>query len=222
MAPAPRRVVYLRRSDGIIQRYRTKRNPAEFSNRVSKAEYLRQRRELADIRDEKRDARRAAKKASTPPPIKKEAQPPERVARRRGVPAHLVEYRTFFKAAGTMRPDLNPPEDPFGMYPDTQDPPPFGEGTTGPAYFYSNSATTGGTGQVYWEGIVPLERLISDLNWSLYITDKQGRHRDFRSVYPRWSLRYIVIERVSAAGSASDRIIEDISRSSGVRRRRRR
>lgn len=207
-----RRVAYVKRSDGIIQRVYT-RQKAPLSREVTKADYEAYRAEREEIDRERRRERRVAKAAAAEPRV---GDTYDRTARSRAPaprkgkpPAHLVTYETFFLAYGGSVP--GPEKDPAGFYQEGDDgpanPPPGM--VAGPRAFYTNSGLMG-FGRTKWPGVKPLEELIDELNFTLNIVDKNGRHRDFRSVYPRWSYRWIVVEKLRTGGG--ERVVQDVSR----------
>lgn len=207
-----KRLIYLRRRDGLIQRYAVN-DPDNFPNRVTKREFNRQRRELKKVRALRRAAKRRLEKIATDAaPEDGEALPHEDITPikfgRGKVPNHLLTYNTFFQAAGTSSPGEGTTFDDWFQYDDDlmrHAPKGF---DNGPGIFRSTSSL-GGLGQAKWRGIVPLESLIGKLNDSLDIRDFRGRLMDFRAVYEKWSMRYFIREELTTGGGR--RIVADFT-----------
>lgn len=203
--------VYIRRADGIIQRYkvRGRARAAALENRETRATFLREKSLRARA---KTAARRAAKipppGADTVTPRRDPATPatprrgparpaPESFRRLRG-----AEYRTLFKAVGTMGSEAD--------LTGTDSPDLFEADDDAPAYdsFYSNVTL----GRVYWDGIEPLERLIKKLNRALQFVENETKGFDFRKYYRFWSYRYAVFERIGGV----TRTMANVERNSGM------
>jgi len=197
-----KRVAYLRRKDGLIQRYRVNTGKV-FDNEVTRRDYLAQRQELRTIRLERARIRRRRVTSGAP-------------VREGTVPAHLLRHFTLFKAEGIS------PQDGGGRQPtkfkseyieDNRPPPGM---ATGPRNFVSQSAL-GGIGQVKFKGVRTEKSLIEELNDTLNIEDFKGRPQDFRQVYSYWSYRYLVIEELRTGGGKRT-LIEVMADSKGGRR----
>lgn len=114
--------------------------------------------------------------------------PPVQIKRGRPTKPKVAKLFTFFKAQGSTFGRLKSPT--VNRNIPRENPPPGC--VTGPAAFYSNEAFA--LGQVKFNGRVPLRVLTRMLNNSLDITDRRGNLKDFRDAYPKWKLKYQVVE----------------------------
>lgn len=116
-------------------------------------------------------------------------------------------YSTWFRAmgsSGTLK-GMQGAKSPDLIREDLED-------DAAPSAFYSNQS--GILGRVKWDGIIPLESLIDNLNFKLQFAGEESKSFDFRKAYRSWSYRYQVIERLGQL----DRIILEYRDSSGRHR----
>ncbi len=131
---------------------------------------------------------RAAKRARVQIVEVRRPTPPVPIRRGRPPKAKVAKVFTFFKAQGSTFGRLKSPSVNRGV---ARENPPPGM-VTGPAAFYSNEGFA--LGQVKFTGRVPLKILNRMLTNALDVTDRKGVLRDYRDVYPKWKLKYQVVE----------------------------
>lgn len=146
-------------------------------------------------------AREAPKKPEQAP-VEPRAIPAPSVKKRKASRLRDAAYTTWFKAMGAgfgaSLEDLRNAKSPDLLSDDLEE-------YAAPAAFYSNQS--GLLGRVKWQGIVPLEQLIEDLNIALQFAGEEMEAFDFRDAYEVWEYKYQVIEQV---GEGDPRVIEEI------------
>lgn len=101
-------------------------------------------------------------------------------------------YDTYFKAMGIMG-----TKELFANMRDGESPSLLEEDDDRlpiPAAFYSQQS--GVLGKVKWQGIVPLDDLVEELNGALQFVGEEISGFDFREAYDYWELTYRVFERI--------------------------
>lgn len=109
------------------------------------------------------------------------------VPRRRG-----ARYSTWFRAVGTMGRDLAKMRggpSPTLLEEDFTD-----DEITWPGAFYSSES--GLLGRVKWEGVMPLEAIIDELNMRLQVFGAFDPNFDFRLVYSQWEYKYEIFAHI--------------------------